>query len=209
MREARRAFEQAGQQEAWAAGLKAYLQSRFMEASAGQGGMSPLAVRRAMWGDERARTIMREAMTPEQFRGFDHLMRVFEFAARTLPEGSGTTNIARGIAAAETAAGGWRASAAGLLGNVFSPMRLADAAGRMSDRVQLRMTAEGMERLAGVVTSPNSIDALRRLRLMSPNSQRAVDAAAQLFVQGTATAAGNALRVQPQDRQPTDTAPMN
>ncbi|MBN9497864.1 MAG: hypothetical protein J0H39_13995 [Alphaproteobacteria bacterium] len=178
--QARAAFERAQQIDQWNAGLSTYLRDQFAAANG-----SPRQFINRVWGNEanqRERDVLRAAMTPVQWQGFQRLMQTLDHVAVTLPEGSPTATDITGLMALRDQFGG----AARAAGRLTSPQRMLDVGGAIGDRVASRMSDEGMLKLAQAVTDPNNLDALKKLRMLGPKSEAALQLAAQLLGQSTA-----------------------
>lgn len=171
----RAAFEKAGQMDQWNAGLSTYIRDQLAAANG-----SPKMFLNRVWGNEanqREREVLQAAMTPVQWQGFRTLMQTLERFALTLPEGSPTaTDMAGGQALRDQFAGVGR-----MIGRLTSPSRALDIGGAVGDRVALRMSDEGMAKLAQAVTDPNNVEALKRLRMMGPGSKAATSVATQIM----------------------------
>jgi len=200
--QARADFVAAGKTEEWNDGLRAFLESTLDMSSRGiAGGASAVRLRFELWADPRARAAMKAAMDGPQFASFERLMQVVEHVARTLPENSATANKLMSAEAVNAMARGPMAKSIQFVGSVLSPMRLADAPGAVADRLTWGLTQRGKEALAAAVTDPRNLEALRRLRMLSPNSQAAIGIASQLLTRvGTGAAAGAVFR--PGDAEP-------
>lgn len=183
---ARAAYERAGTLDDWNAGLGTYLRDAVNTASKNSEGVSPQRLVSAVYGTQQQKDLLKAAMTPDQFEGFTRLMHVVQNAAKTLPEGSATATDAAGGAALRNQFGG----AARLLGALTSPLRMADAGAQVGEKMALRMSDAGMEKLARAVTDPANVESLKKLRMLSPNSEKAVIAASQLLGVTGVTATG-------------------
>lgn len=188
---ARAAFVKAGQEDQWNAGVATYLRDALDAASKTDKGLSAQRLVTAVYGDERQKALLKEAMTPDQFDGFTRLMNVVQHVARTLPEGSPTaTDVVGGQA---------------LRAQFGKPVKMAKDALNMNfgdalfDRATLRMSDSGMEKLAKAVTDPNNVEQLKKLRMLDPRHEKAVIAASQLF---GITAVGSTGLRDPSDRAP-------
>ena len=181
--QARTDFTQAGKLDEWNQGLRAYIESTLDTASRGtDGGASATRLRAEIWADPRARAAMKAAMDGPQFASFERLMQVVEHVARTLPENSATANKLMSSEMVERMSQGTGARAIQLAGRLFSPLRLADTAGAAADRLSWGLTQKGKEALAAAMTDPANLEGLRRLRMLSPTSQAAMDIASQLLL---------------------------
>lgn len=181
---ARNAFEKAGTLDKWNAALATHIREQFSAA-----GGSPQKFLNSVWGNEanqRERDVLRMAMDGQAFAGFQRLMQTLERVAKTLPEGSPTaTDLPGGARLRADFAG-----PANVLGRLFSPARALDVGGAAADRIGLRLSDEGMARLAKAITDPAAVDQLRKLRLMSPNQEKTALAVAQFLGVTPATATG-------------------
>lgn len=198
--QARTDFAAAGKADEWNQGLRAFIESTLDTASRGiDGGASAVRLRAELWADPRARASMKAAMDGPQFASFERLMQVVEHVARTLPENSATANKLMSAEAVERMAQGTGARAIQLAGRLFSPLRLADTAGAAADRLSWGLTQKGKEALAAAMTDPANLEGLRRLRMLSPTSQAAMDIASQLLLR-SGLAAVHPLFGAPADR---------
>lgn len=188
---ARAAFESAGKGDQWNAGLATYLRDALDAASKTDKGLSAQRLVTSVYGDSRQKALIKEAMTPQQFDGFTRLMNVIQHAARSLPEGSPTATDTMGGQALRDQFG--------------KPLRVAKDAVNMKfgdalfDWKTRKMSDAGMEKLAKAVTDPNSIEQLKKLRMLDPRSEKALVAASQLL---GITAVGSSGLRDPADRVP-------
>jgi hypothetical protein len=195
VKEARSAYAKANAHDEWNAGLATYIRDVMQKTNA-----SPTRLTNELFGrefDPRAREIMQAAMTPQQYAGFEHLMKVVQNAARTLPEGSQTATDIAGGQALRNQFGG----SAKMLGNMFSPMRITDVAGRAGERVALKMSDEGMAKLAEAVTNPKSVEQLQKLRMFRPESEKAMALASQIIF-GSGVRGAESRLFRPRDQMP-------
>lgn len=181
--QARTDFAAAGKTNEWNQGLRAFIEGTLDTASRGiDGGASAVRLRSEIWADPRARAAMKAAMDGPQFASFERLMQVVEHVARTLPENSATANKLMSAEMVERMSQGPAARGIQLAGRLFSPLRLADTAGAAADRLSWGLTQKGKEALAAAMTDPANLEGLRRLRMLSPTSQAAMDIASQLLL---------------------------
>lgn len=188
---ARAAFESAGKGDQWNAGLATYLRDALDAASKTDKGLSAQRLVTSVYGDSRQKALIKEAMTPQQFDGFTRLMNVIQHVARSLPEGSPTATDTIGGQALRDQFG--------------KPLKVAKDAVNMKfgdalfDWKTRKMSDAGMEKLAKAVTDPNSIEQLKKLRMLDPRSEKALVAASQLL---GITAVGSSGLRDPADRVP-------
>lgn len=174
---ARASYEKAGRLDDWDAGVATYLRDTLNAATKVDEGVSPQRLVTALYERQQQRDLLKAAMTPDQFDGFTRLLHVIQNAARTLPENSATaTDLAGGKALRDQFGG-----AAKLIGGLTSAIRLADAGGAVGDKVALRMSDAGIERLANAVTNPGSVEQLKKLRMLPPSGEKAVLVASQIL----------------------------
>jgi len=167
----RAAYFKAGRIDDWNAGLATHIKNSMDEA-----GGSPSKLLGKVYGSEydtRAREIMKSAMTPEQFGGFQKLMEVLEGVAKTLPEGSATATDAAGGQALRQSVQGVKGQASRIAGHLFSP-RVVDTVGVAMDAWRSKLSNDGMEKLAIAVTDPNNVGLLKKIRMMNPRSEQAL-----------------------------------
>jgi DNA-binding TFAR19-related protein (PDSD5 family) len=184
---ARTEFVRAGREEDWNAGVATYLRDTLDAAQKNQeGGPSARRLVTALYGTPQQKALLKNALTPEQYEGLNRVLMVVDRVAKTMPEGSPTaTDAAGGQRLREQMGAGGR-----LLGRLLSPQRALDVGGAVGDRVSLKLSDEGMTRLAEAITRPDAVEQLRKLRMLSPNSNRATALTAQLLGLTAASEAG-------------------
>jgi hypothetical protein len=184
---ARTEFVRAGREDDWNAGVAAYLRDTLDAAQKNQeGGPSARRLVTALYGTPQQKALLKNALTPEQYEGLNRVLMVVDRVAKTMPEGSPTaTDAAGGQRLREQMGAGGR-----LLGRLLSPQRALDVGGAVGDRVALKLSDEGMTRLAEAITRPDAVEQLRKLRMLSPNSTKATALTAQLLGLTAASGAG-------------------
>ena len=192
-------FAKAGRLDDWNAGLRTFLEDRFEDAArvlaSGRPGNIPGKFTTSLFGDKRSREVMQAAMSRRQFQGFRKLMEVFEAAARTLPEGAPTATDAIGAQALRSRYGAIGRGAAAM----FSPQNLGTLVGRAFGEFR---AGRQLDVLADAVTSPEAVDALERLRILNPKSERARTMAIALLPNVGGGALLGAARPRPADAAP-------
>jgi hypothetical protein len=170
---AREAYVAAGRVDDWNAGVATYLKDSMDAASKSGEGLSAKRLVSSVFGDPRQKALIEKAMTPEQYGGFKKLMEIVENVARKLPEGSPTATDIHG---------------AGALRGAFSaPIDLAKSAlnfkigDALLTKGSLKLSDIGMERLAKSVTSPDSVELLKKLRMTHTDSDLAAVTAARIL----------------------------
>ncbi|MBY0430323.1 MAG: hypothetical protein K2Q10_03925, partial [Rhodospirillales bacterium] len=162
---AKTAFLKAGREEEWNAGVRSYLAGTFDKALRRQTGPAN-EVFTTLFQDPRQRANLQAALTPPQYRGFEDLMKVFEMVRRAPPEGS-TTITDQGGGDALVSPGVRLASRA------LKSMSL-EVMPRLSEWVDGLSAGRNAEQLAKVITTPAAVEELKKLRLLSPGSQKAI-----------------------------------
>lgn len=174
----RAAFVKNGNQAEWDAGLRSYLSDAFNIASKEfkTGNTAPGAGFRArVFGTPEQKQAMKAAMSPEQWGGFNKLMDVLEATGRVPQGGSRTTPMREGIDAMKAESGKWGRRVA----SVLSPQEIGRNTGKWYEEIML---GKHSEKLANIITSPDSMVKLRELRELPPNSRRAKYITHQLMV---------------------------
>lgn len=197
----RKAFETAGKQEDWNAGLRSYLSDAFNSASKEfkSGNTAPGAAYRAkVFSTPEQKAAMRAAMDDTQFAAFNDLMAVLEATGR-VPQGGSRTAFA-GQAMDEMRA------QSGTVGKnvarVLSPQNIGRDIGSWYQELKFGQHAET---LANIITSPDGMAKLKQLRTLSPNSEKARLIVAQLLM----AAGANTLPPDEPSAAPGALSPMN
>ncbi|HEY2132976.1 MAG TPA: hypothetical protein VGH36_08385 [Acetobacteraceae bacterium] len=185
--EARAAFTQAGRQDEWNAGTRAYLQDAIDKASKSQDGLNPSMLRAQLWGNPDARAAMQAALGPQQFQGLDNYMQVLEAAARSRGMNSLTQPRAAMAGELRSAADQGGAGAIRALGNLsdvtqgfgFKPLM-----GAIADR----MNARSLQGMTDRLFSPDGMRFLQQMASVSPMSLKGITASSEFLGQQAADA---------------------
>jgi hypothetical protein len=180
----RAAFLQAGKEDEWNAGTRAYLQDMIDRASKSQDGLNPQSLRLQLWGgpNSKIRQNLQAAMDPEAFQGLENFMGTLERVAQSRGINSLTAPRQAGGEAIDQAA--TQASLAAFTSRgqrwAENPLRIiGDAIGSLGQRSKDRA-------LTGIADRLFSADGLAYLRSMSqvsPLSERGLAATAEFLVQ--------------------------
>lgn len=198
---ARSQFAMAGKLDDWNAGVAAWLSDRLDDAmrvneSGGMGNV-PGKLHASIWGDARQQQIVKAALgDPARVQSMERLMQVLQAASRSLPEGSPTATDLPAMTGAQTVSKGLQ-----MVGKVASPgtyLHLGDEIVRGIDALR---TPEARIRLANALLSGDYDRQLRRLRMLSPTSERALVLTSQILTAAGITTAGGAM-FQPPDQMP-------
>lgn len=195
--EARNAFVQAGREDEWNAGTRAYLQDAIDRASKSQDGLNPSVLRAQVWGDPNTRAAMQAAMTPEQFQGLDNFMTVLEAAARSRGMSSLTAPrqaTAEELRQAAQPGGAKVVSGLGTLAeNITNPWKafgIGPIVRSGLDTVADRMTARSLQGLTDRLFTQDGMNFLHQMAGSSPMSQRALAATTEYLGQQAVPALG-------------------
>ena len=169
----RRAFAEAGREDEWNQGVRAYLQDVFDRASRSQEGLNASMLRRQVWGNVDNRDALRAAMTPQQFEGFDRFMRVVENVSRTYPQNSLTAMRGNAQAALSEAAQDTGTRALAVAERATSPIRFADTLGSIFEWVKKGRIDRNASRIVDNLFSPNGVAYLEQMARMGPNTRQA------------------------------------
>lgn len=176
IRKARATFEKAGKMDEYNAGLRAFIQNKWSQATkdtaAGPKANLAGAYRASIFGDVRAREAMKAAMAPDQYDAFTRLMDVLEAAGKAMPEGSPTATDMAGMKTLSAEAGGLMNKTGRLLTKPLSTINEWLEAGASSSHA---------ENIAQIITSKEGMAKLRELRKLSPTSEKARVIVAQLL----------------------------
>lgn len=201
----RQLYTAAGKQDEWMAGVRSFLADRLDTAlqinASGEPGGVPGKYVKSVWGTGNQRDILKAALgDPQIATSFEKLMDVLTAAARSLPEGSPT---AANLAAQEAMTQPGRV--ARFLGKATSPGTILTLGDDVVQGVAaLRRPAQRIA-LAEHLLSPKGMEQLRRMTLLSPTTQKAIDIASLIV-----TDAGLILgtRPTPTPRMPVETDPL-
>jgi hypothetical protein len=185
--EMRDAFTQAGRQDEWNAGTRAYLQNAIDNASKSQDGLNPSMLRAQIWGNPNTRAAMQAAMTPAQFQGLDNYMAVLEAAARS--RGMNSLTAPRTAMAGELrgAADQGGAGAVRALGNV-SDVTQGFGFKPLMNAIADRMQARNLQGMTDRLFSPDGMRFLQQMASVSPMSLKGVTASSEFLGQQAADA---------------------
>jgi hypothetical protein len=176
--EMRNAFTQAGREDEWNAGTRAYMQDAMDKASKSQDGLNPSSLRMQLWGNPNARAAMQAALGPQQFQGLDNYMSVLEAAARS--HGLNSLTVPRMTSAAEIRAAADEGGA-GLvrgIGKAANPLAGArDLFGSIADRMNTRTIAAMTDR----IFSPEGMKFLQEMSRVSPITTQAIQASSNFL----------------------------
>lgn len=181
--EARAAFVQAGREDEWNAGTRAYAQSVFDNASKSQDGLNPATLRMQLWAKPGAKEAMQAAMDPVAFQGLENYMQVIEAAARARGMNSATAGRIATAEELKQAAETGGASAARFAGSVAqditNPLR-AFGIGTMAkaglENVADRLGERGLQKMMQGIFSPDGMQFLRNMAAVSPGSEKSLTA---------------------------------
>ena len=162
---ARSAFEKAGKLDDWNAGLRAYLTDTFASSQKNQNIAG--SYYRAIAGDPRQAATLKAAMSPEQHAVFKDFTEALNVVRRALPEGAPTATDLGG----KEAFAGAAARTIGRAPKLLSPQNLGE---NISDFITSRSASKNAEIIANVITQPGAIAELKKLRALSPTSQKAL-----------------------------------
>ena len=176
----RAAYVKAGKEQEWNDGLRSHLQSKFDQASKEfkTGNTNPGASFRAkVFGTDKQKAAMQNAMSPDQWAGFNRLMDVLEASGRVTQGGSRT--YFAGEQGREMAS-----QAMGLSGKAAqNALDIPGIPRRLGNFVQDVKLGKHSEKLAEIVTSPDAMKQLKQLKALNPRSVKAMGIVFQLLTQ--------------------------
>jgi len=184
----RAAYVKAGKEQEWNDGLRSYLQSNFDKASKEfkTGNVNPGASFRAsVFGTAKQKAAMKNAMSDEQWAGFNRLMDVLEASGRVTVGGS-RTHFA-GEMEKEMSS-----KAMGISGKVAQ--NVLDAPGiprRLGQWVKEMKAGNYNENIANIITSPQAMEELKALKYYKPGSLKAMAVVSQVLTQYGFSEAGD------------------
>ena len=191
--EQRAAFVQAGREDEWNAGTRAYLQGVMDNASKSQDGLNPSMLRTQLWSKPGVRDALQAAMDPAAFQGLDNYMQVIEGAARARGINSLTAPRMATAAELKEAADSGAAKAFRGAGNVaqdianpFKGFGLGTLAKAGLDKVADRINASNLQKMTQSIFSPDGMQFLRNMSSVSPLSEKALTATTQFLGQQAA-----------------------
>lgn len=190
---ARNAFLINGFREDWENGLRAWLDGKLARAMQtnvnDRPGNVPGKLASALWGDERQAAILRAAIVdPARVQGFERLMDVLKAAGRALPEGSPTATDLGGAMVSDRVG-----RVARVAGKLTSPGTLLSAGDDLAAAYSALRQPQARRKLAEALWDPESLGDLRRLRLLSPKSEKAVGIASKVISRLGVTAGLSAM----------------
>lgn len=203
----RQLYTAAGKQDEWMAGVRSYLANRLdiaekLNATATSGSVGGKFVA-SVWGKDSQRNVLRAAIGDQQLAtSFEKLTDVLRAAARSLPEGSPTStdtmidkSMGRPSAVAKT------------IGAIFSPGKWLNLGDEVVEGVTaLRRPAQRIA-LAEHLMSPSGMAQLRRMTMLSPTSQKAIDIASLILTDAGIIVAGQAMNP-PKPQMPEQAGPL-
>lgn len=204
----RQLYTAAGKKDEWMAGVRSFLADRLDTAlqinASGEPGGVPGKFVKSVWGTGNQQEILKAALGDQQLvTSFGKLMDVLTAAARSLPEGSPT---AANLAAQQAMMQPGRA--ARLLGKATSPGTLLSLGDDVVEGIAaLRRPAQRIA-LADHLLSPDGMAQLRKMTMLSPTSQKAIDIAGLILTDAGIMGAARASRDSPQPRMPEQTGPL-
>lgn len=171
---ARTAFEKAGKMQEWNAGLRSYLQNAFGAATKTGGDAGPANnIWKNLKADPRQYANLKAATTPAQLRSLDDFFAVAEMVKRAPKEGSPTATDLN----ARTDFAGGGAKTVGSIARGTNPLNWSKMLG---DWFEEKSAAKNINQLADIITSPDAIQSLRKLRVLKPGTQKFITEAGYL-----------------------------
>lgn len=203
----RQLYTAAGKQDEWMAGVRSFLADRLDTAlqinASGEPGGVPGKFVKSVWGTGNQQAILKAALGDQQLvTSFGKLMDVLTAAARSLPEGSPTAaNLAAQQAMMQPGKVGR------FIGKATSPGTLLSLGDDVVEGIAaLRRPAQRIA-LADHLLSPEGMAQLRRMTMLSPTSQKAIDIASLILTDAGIIGAGQAMNP-PQPRLPVSLDPI-
>lgn len=203
----RQLYTAAGKQDEWMAGVRSFLADRLDTAlqinASGEPGGVPGKFVKSVWGTGNQQAILKAALGDQQIvTSFGKLMDVLTAAARSLPEGSPTAaNLAAQQAMMQPGKVGR------LIGKATSPGTLLSLGDDVVEGIAaLRRPAQRIA-LADHLLSPEGMAQLRRMTMLSPTSQKAIDIASLILTDAGIIGAGQAMNP-PKPRMPEQAGPL-
>lgn len=195
---ARQAFEGAGQGDAWKALVRSHIDDAFSKANVvnanGEKGNVPGKFFKSTFGDTRSQEILKAATDPNFYNRYKDFMDVMQAASRSEGQGSRT---ARDLGAdpkmPDTVSG-----VANFFGKALSPQTYTNLPDRVAQGIVEMRDPGARQKLAEALLDPEASKELRRLRILSPGSRKAMQIVSQFL-----TVAGiGAAAPEPADRAP-------
>lgn len=188
---ARSAFLIAGKQGEWNSALRTWLDGKLSDAMKPQNANIPGRLQSSLWNDDRQKAIIQAAIgDPGRVDGFNKLMNVVEAAARALPEGSPTVTDLASPLASDSVGRGLK-----IAGQLANPVNLVQAPEKLANAYSAMKTPEARIKLAEALMDGKAMDDLKRLRLLSPGSEKAATTAVNFLTRVGIIGAGTALGV--------------
>ncbi len=169
------AYVKAGKEQEWNDGLRSYLTEAFDKSSKEylSGNANPGAkFRSIVMGTPKQKAVMKNAMSPTQWVGFNRLMDVLEATGRVPQGGSRTAFSQQAIQDMKRQSGG------AFVPTVLNPV---NALGRMQNAYQEMMMGRHADKLARIITSPDAMAKVKNLKGLNPKSLRAVGVVTQIL----------------------------
>ena len=205
----RQLYTAAGKQDEWMAGVRSFLADRLDTAlrinASGEPGGVPGKYVKSVWGTGNQRDILKAAIgDPGLVTSFEKLMDVLQAAARSLPEGSPTAaNLAAQQAMTQPG------KMARFLGKATSPGTLLSLGDDIVEGLTALRRPGQRIALAEHLMSPQGMEQLRKMVLLSPTSQKAIDIGGQLLAQAGLIGSREGLGIgAPDPRAPENMAPL-
>jgi hypothetical protein len=205
----RQLYTAAGKKDEWMAGVRSFLADRLDTAlrinASGEPGGVPGKYVKSVWGTGNQREILKAAIgDPGLVTSFEKLMDVLQAAARSLPEGSPTAaNLAAQQAMTQPG------KMARFLGKATSPGTLLSLGDDIVEGLTALRRPGQRIALAEHLMSPQGMEQLRRMVLLSPTSQKAIDIGGQLLAQAGLIGSREGLGYgEPDPRAPENMAPL-
>jgi hypothetical protein len=148
----------------WNAGLRSYLQNAF-DAAAKQDKGPVSSIYRNLKADKRQFNNLKAAMSPEQFKAFDDLMSVLEMVKRAPPEGSAT---ATDLGSRDAFTG----PVAKVVSKAIRSLNPINWPTRIADKIDDWSAGRNAEEMVNIITNPNAIKSLRRLKMLKPGTEK-------------------------------------
>lgn len=172
--QARQAFEKAGKMDEWNGAIRSYLQNAWDAAVKNGGDSGPAnSIWKNLKSDPRQYANLKAATTPKQMQALDDFFQVAEMVKRAPKEGSPTpTDLNKRP--------DFAGPAARFFGNVAkgaNPLNWADAVG---DKIFDVSAGKNVGKLANLITSPDAIQSLRKLKMLKPGTQKFITEAGYL-----------------------------
>lgn len=203
----RQLYTAAGKQDEWMAGVRSFLADRLDTAlqinASGEPGGVPGKFVKSVWGTGNQQEILKAALGDQQLvTSFGKLMDVLTAAARSLPEGSPTAaNLAAQQAMMQPG------KAARFIGKATSPGTLLSLGDDVVEGLAALRRPGQRIALADHLLSPEGMAQLRRMTLLSPGSQKAIDIAS-LILTDAGIIGGTKAMYPPPSRTPEQTDPL-